>query len=400
MICETITITSYDKSRSVVSTDSGRNFLLNNESVTLISILKDAPDIGSALARFNNQFNSNLDTNQFETFIDEKLGNYGILRNSKHVASKKPLGYLPIKLQILNPKMVFVLSRPLTFMYKPKVFWTCAAVSITFLIVIFWANSQFISFHSTMAYKIAGLILFSLVVHELGHTTACVAADVRPGGIGVGLYYFLPVLYADITAIWSARRQLRIIANLGGIFSELIYSSVLAGFFLATSKSEYLASAFYLFAKLTIQMNPFIRLDGYWVLSDLTNTPNLSKKSNQMVADAIAFAKQIILFGRVLPPKFDCGRLLLLAFGILNWSFLCLFTFYTLKLYFHDIISFPETVLTTVQLLISSGFDSIDIKRKFILVLTFYFLLIRFSIQFIWRMSHGWLKRVSRRREI
>jgi len=89
----------------------------------------------------------------------------------------------------------------------------------------------------------------------------------KHGGIGGGFYLLMPVYFADVTDIWKLTKKQRITVNLAGLYFEMIYAVVLIGAGLIFNHSTLiLLSCVFLLSTLN-NANPFVRSDGYWVLS-------------------------------------------------------------------------------------------------------------------------------------
>jgi putative peptide zinc metalloprotease protein len=123
-----------------------------------------------------------------------------------------------------------------------------------------------------------------MLVHEVGHIAACRKFGIDHGEIGFGFYLIFPVVYADVTKIWTLDKHKRTIANLGGIYLELVYASILTAIYLYTAEMVFLVASVFVFIKALTELNPFIRYDGYWVLSDLTNTQIYYLKQTVLLA--------------------------------------------------------------------------------------------------------------------
>ncbi|MCR5890387.1 hypothetical protein LRS06_21910 [Hymenobacter sp. J193] len=157
------------------------------------------------------------------------------------------------------------------------------------------------------AFGVGAAVYGSLLLHEAGHIAACARLGLRHGGIGFGFYaYVFPVLFADITGIWQATKQQRVIGNLAGIFMQLLLATGLTTAYLLQPYAPLLLASTGIALTAVWQLNPFVRRDGYWLLSDLTNTPNLSEQAAQ--------ARQELLRGQ----RWTARRLVLGIYGLLN----------------------------------------------------------------------------------
>lgn len=120
---------------------------------------------------------------------------------------------------------------------------------------------------------------FSMLFHELGHAAACRHFGAKHGGIGAGLYLCFPVLYADVTDAWCLPRGQRAVVDIGGVYFQAIYAAVLMGAALYNSESYLLWAAVIVNLSCLSSLSPFLRQDGYWLISDIAGIPNLSART-------------------------------------------------------------------------------------------------------------------------
>lgn len=129
-------------------------------------------------------------------------------------------------------------------------------------------------------------VTFSKVVHELAHAFAARRYGVRVPTLGVAFLVLWPYLYTDTGETWklSDRRKQLVIAC-AGMAAELILA-VFSTFLWALSPEGAAKSVFFVLASstwimtLAVNLSPFMRFDGYFVLSDLLDFPNLHERSS------------------------------------------------------------------------------------------------------------------------
>jgi putative peptide zinc metalloprotease protein len=122
---------------------------------------------------------------------------------------------------------------------------------------------------------LALLLLAAGVVHEAGHAAALRFGGGRARAMGMGLYLFMPVFYTDLTESYGLRRAARIRTDLGGLYFHLLAAATLIAVGSVTDSPYPLVAAFIITVDVARQLIPFIRLDGYWALADLTGIPDL-----------------------------------------------------------------------------------------------------------------------------
>jgi len=127
-------------------------------------------------------------------------------------------------------------------------------------------------------------------VHELGHAVACKAMGGRSTEIGVILIaYVLPLPYCDATSAWRfARIWPRVLVSLGGVLAESVFAAAAAIVWATGSDATMTAVAYQIMlvsgvSTLVFNLNPLLRYDGYYILSDLAGAPNLTQRSRQML---------------------------------------------------------------------------------------------------------------------
>jgi putative peptide zinc metalloprotease protein len=130
----------------------------------------------------------------------------------------------------------------------------------------------------TLMLALIGLTFASLLWHELGHATACAYGGAQPGRIGMGIYLIWPALYTDVTDSYRLDRKGRLRTDLGGIYFNALFSLVAMAAFLATRYAPLLVLIAGQQLIMLDQFMPWIRLDGYHVVSDLIGVSDLFER--------------------------------------------------------------------------------------------------------------------------
>jgi putative peptide zinc metalloprotease protein len=122
------------------------------------------------------------------------------------------------------------------------------------------------------------------VLHEAGHAASAAKAGAPPREAGITLLYFAPLAYVDLSATWRlSSRTARIITALAGVYVELLVAAValLAWRFTTDPVAHWWLANIVLLSgvnTLLFNLNPLARLDGYFVLADLCDEPNLGPR--------------------------------------------------------------------------------------------------------------------------
>jgi putative peptide zinc metalloprotease protein len=121
---------------------------------------------------------------------------------------------------------------------------------------------------------VLGVVLVGGVVHEFGHASALRYGGGRARGMGFGLYMIFPAFYTDVTESYRLSRWGRVRTGLGGPFFHLLFAAALIGVSLVSGHEFLLIAVLLINVEIARQFIPFVRLDGYWVLADLTGVPD------------------------------------------------------------------------------------------------------------------------------
>lgn len=141
----------------------------------------------------------------------------------------------------------------------------------------------FFTWRGVVAYGIA--IAFLKLIHEFSHAFTAKALGVRVPTMGLAFLFLWPVPFCDVTDAWRLpRRRDRLWISLAGIVAELIVGGLsLAGWVFAPP--GVFRSIFFVLSSVTlastflVNLNPAMRFDGYYVLSDLLGIDNLQPRS-------------------------------------------------------------------------------------------------------------------------
>lgn len=136
-------------------------------------------------------------------------------------------------------------------------------------------------------------MVVSALAHELGHAAACMRLGVRPGHVGCGVYAVFPVLYIDVSRAWRLRARERAVVDVGGMYFQGVIVLLLAPLLLHEATRTVAAIAItYNFWWVVYNLNPVFKMDGYWLVADLSGIPNLQRRTAAFLADVFALRRK------------------------------------------------------------------------------------------------------------
>lgn len=275
--------------------------------------------------KVNKKENLNIDVDSVKKFVQYLTGNQLLtvqsstyteyllnqFRSGKGKVFTKLLHhYLFFRIPLIRPDRFLEAALPAARLLVSKfikALFCVAAISGLFLI-----SRQWEAFQQTYLYffNLEGLIwygvtiVFVKIAHESGHAFTAKHFGVRVPTMGVAFLVLMPILYTDVTDAWKlTSRRARLWVTGAGVTVELCIALIAiflwsflpdgalksAAFFVATVSS---------ISTLLLNLNPFMRFDGYYLLSDWFEMPNLQNRS-------FAFGKwwlRNFLFGLCVPP--------------------------------------------------------------------------------------------------
>lgn len=137
-----------------------------------------------------------------------------------------------------------------------------------------------------LALLYAGLVIIKSL-HEFGHAYFARKFGGEVHVIGVLLMIFTPVPYVDASSAWAFRsRRQRLLVGGAGMIVELFFAAVAVFIWANTGQGALHSLAYNIIfvasvSTVIFNANPLLRFDGYYMLSDLLEIPNLSQRSNQ-----------------------------------------------------------------------------------------------------------------------
>lgn len=250
--------------------------------------------------RVSTQYRRRLTTDGLEFLVEAKLRPLGLLddghppdRAPAHLAHPRvpgaggrprgPAGRilgLRLRLVLLPHRLVRPVCAALTVLFLPVVVVAAVAGLVAVDIWLWRTASLAPALAAVLAEPVTILLLLAIVgtsvfFHELGHAAGCRYGGGRPGAIGMGLYLVYPALYTDVTDAQRLSRSGRLRTDLGGIYFNGLAVLGVAGAYAFTHYEPLLVAIVLIHVEIIQQLVPVVRLDGYYILTDLVGVPDL-----------------------------------------------------------------------------------------------------------------------------
>jgi putative peptide zinc metalloprotease protein len=139
------------------------------------------------------------------------------------------------------------------------------------------------SLGGALAFGVA--LFFAKLCHEFGHAFMAKRAGCRVQSMGVAFMVLLPMFYTDVSDAWRVNdRRARLLIGAGGVLAELLLACIALLVWSLLPEGPGRTAAFMLasatwITTLVINLNPFMRFDGYFLLSDFWEVDNLQGRA-------------------------------------------------------------------------------------------------------------------------
>src|SRR5919197_497688 len=217
--------------------------------------------------------------------VETKLRPAGLLATQRNASAPKvervsPLLALRYRAVVVPARLTQALAAVLRQFFNPAVIGAALSWLAVFDVWLFARHGldkalAEIVLQPVLALVVLGLIALSTAWHELGHAAACRYGGAKPGARGVGLYLGWPAFYTDVNDAYRLDRRGRLRTDLGGIYFNVLFALGTAAIYFETGFEPLLAFVALQHLQILNQFVPWVRLDGYYVLTDLTGVPDI-----------------------------------------------------------------------------------------------------------------------------
>ena len=231
------------------------------------------------------RFGRDVSVDNVMHLVDHKLRPAGLIwspGDTPPPARANPLLALRMRLPLVPEPVHRRVTSALTPLFWPPVI---VAVLAAFLAFDVWLVTELgggmIGVARALIYlphlllPLTGLLVVMGLFHEAGHAAAARYGGATPGAMGAGIYLVWPVFYTDVTDAYRLNRRGRLRTDLGGVYFNVLFMLAAGAMFLLTGHVLFLVFVLLAHLETLRQFLPFVRFDGYHIVSDLAGVPNL-----------------------------------------------------------------------------------------------------------------------------
>jgi putative peptide zinc metalloprotease protein len=260
--------------RYVVAVDE-RHFVVNDAVAALLEATREGGGTDAVARRVSGILGRVVTPAQVARVMEEQLPECLFVAGERSIATP-----VRARIRLLRPERLTPVLDLLARLFAPERVWTSLACFLcveALLVWQLWSSSEETPVGVSPP-GVIGLVVLGVLLHELGHLSACHRYRARHGGIGFGFYWFIPAFYAEVHGAWLLTRRERAVVDAGGVYFQCLFLSVLAALHLWQPSPTVLMAIACTHLLVLNTLNPVLKFDGYWLLSDLTGSHNLHRR--------------------------------------------------------------------------------------------------------------------------
>ncbi len=375
-LAEGVEFSQLNKNNYLLSNPSHRHYVkINQDTYNLLLLINGKSTISEICTNFSQRYRKDISAKILTELLQNNLSQYGVLKgfNESIKQYQKPT-YLKLSIEVVDEK---TLSKVVKFFYFLFSKWTAIGFIVISLSLI--GSFLYLNFSLYQSFNLPDSILYmillmsvSLVFHEIGHAASTSYFGVMHGGIGIGFYLLSPVFYADVTDVWRLPKAQRVIVNIAGVYFELIFCALVLLVGLIIRNNSITIVSITIFIHTLFNLNPFLRSDGYWILSDLIGVPNLMNHSQKRIKEALALLK-----GRRINWKRT--DLFFFFYGVINYMSIGGFLYYVLWVNPNSILLLPDRLIKIISDMINGQY-AVSFETYFELLVSLSFFMLVFKV--------------------
>ncbi|WP_131787046.1 hypothetical protein [Protofrankia symbiont of Coriaria ruscifolia] len=261
----------------------GQVITLTDLLVNIVDAADGSRDIPAIADRVSAVSGRMVSADNVEYLLTTKLIPLGVIAGGRGATATPrvtPLLGLAGRRTLIPAPAVGVLARVLAPLFRPTVVTGILTAVVMLDVWLLTSSSVTAQIHHVLAspaliLAVLGGTFVSMIFHECGHAAACHYGGGRPGVIGCGMYLLWPAFYTDVTDAYRLDRTARLRTDLGGVYFNAIFIVGLGIAFAVGRADALVVIVLLVHLEAFQQLVPVLRLDGYYILSDLAGVPDL-----------------------------------------------------------------------------------------------------------------------------
>ena len=313
-------------------------FRVKEPEYLVIQNLDGKTSLEEIIQKLQTQFGLSATSETIDQFITQ-LESYGFLVSEESSRETTRLAYQTKRPKSLFQKIIFIKLKafdPNALLDRlfPRFRFTFTRVFIlpTFLAVligIYITIDQWGEFSYSLSslYKLSSILgiwltaFWVVSLHEFAHAFSCKLYGGEVREMGFLLLYFQPCFYCNLSDAWLfPERSKKLLVGFSGAYFQIFIWAMATVIWRITDQEAFINQ----FAFITMitsgvlvlfNFNPLIKLDGYYLLSDYLQIPNLRKKAFHYLGNW--FKRYILRLPVELPPASAKEKKVFPVYGIL-----------------------------------------------------------------------------------
>ncbi|MCC6749139.1 MAG: HlyD family efflux transporter periplasmic adaptor subunit [Deltaproteobacteria bacterium] len=209
------------------------------------------------------------------------------------------------------------------FVFSPAFLLVWASTVVTGVAILLANTEEIKQSVSALGVSTVGVttviyLTVAVFLHEMSHGLACKHFGGTVKSIGMAFVYMVPVAYCDVSDAYFFSRRNRVFVSLAGIISDCFMTSLWTILWRVSAPGTFTGTIGAVVAAVAalqtlLNLVPFIKLDGYYILMDLLRRPNLYQEAAGYAQAALI---SLLTGTNILPPVSGAIRALYVAYQI------------------------------------------------------------------------------------
>lgn len=216
-------------------------------------------------------------------------------------------------------------------------------------------------------------MICTVIIHEFCHAVACKKYTGDVGEMGMLLFFGLPSFFCRVSDVYLIQDNKKsFIVAISGILSNFILSSIsFLIYVILFDKGIYIPILFYYYVAnlgfMALNLIPFVKLDGYWILTSMFGIDNMLDKSILLFLQVI-FNKKEVQFLKNMPVK----RALFIVYGGIAFFFRPIFWWISIKSIYGIISAYIQGYVLWIILVFICGIILYELFQYYRKVINLY----------------------------